>query len=204
LKAFFDQSGAYREGYDAIAVRAKGKGGKRYNDSIGKASNKSGSSRAPRSANPAKSRSSTRQPRATVETKAPLRASENRSRPVRNNNISKGTTGPKARADAQLAKKNAELETKVSELETTVCEIEKERDFYFGKLRSIELFLQMKQDQDWEGCERADVVENLFKVLYATVDDDVVVDDDGNIVSAFPPDSEANEEINAVGIETEM
>lgn len=52
----------------------------------------------------------------------------------------------------------------------------------------------MKQDQNWEGCEREDVVENLFKVLYATVDNDVVVDDDGNIVPADPEASEVVEE----------
>ncbi len=52
----------------------------------------------------------------------------------------------------------------------------------------------MKQDQNWEGCEREDVVENLFKVLYATVDNDVVVDEDGNIVPADPEASEVVEE----------
>ena len=35
LKAFFDMSGADRgDSYDAIAVRAKGKGGKKYNEKI--------------------------------------------------------------------------------------------------------------------------------------------------------------------------
>lgn len=32
LKAFYDQSGVVRDDYDAQAVRAKGKGGKQYND----------------------------------------------------------------------------------------------------------------------------------------------------------------------------
>lgn len=57
----------------------------------------------------------------------------------------------------------------------------------------------MKQDQNWEGCEREDVVDNLFKVLYATVDNDVVVDDDGNIVPADPEASHVAEE----GVEQE-
>ena len=50
--------------------------------------------------------------------------------------------------------------------------------------------MQIKQDQNWEGTERDDVVDNLFKVLYATVDDDVFVDEDGNIVPTDPHESE--------------
>jgi len=201
LKAFYDQSGAHREGYDAIAVRAKGKGGKKYNDSMNKVSIKSGSSKPKRSTYPVKSRSSTRQQRPTGETKTPLQASENQSRPVHSNKLSKGATSTKASVDTQLVNKNAELESRVSELETIVCDIEKERDFYFGKLRSIELFLQIKQDQNWEGCERVDVVDNLFKVLYATVDDNVLVDDDGEILPVVAQDSEvleSNESSNAL------
>lgn len=193
LKAFFDQSGAYREDYDPTAVRAKGKGGKKYNDTMGKGSAKGGYSRP-------KPRTTTRPTRPTVQKKVPLRASDNLSRPVRSNNVSKASTTAKASAvDTQLKKKNAELESKVSELEGAIGDIESERDFYFGKLRSIELFLQVKQDQNWEGCEREDVVENLFKVLYATVDNDVVVDDDGNIVPADPEASHVVEE----GVEQE-
>jgi len=212
LKAFYDQSGAYREGYDAVAARAKGKGGKKYNNSMNKGSIKSASYKPKSSTYPVKStRPSTRPQRPTGQTKTPLRASENQSRPARSNNLSKGATSVKASADTKLVNKNAELESKVSELETIVGDIEKERDFYFGKLRSIELFLQIKQDQDWEGCERADLVENLFKVLYATVDDDVLVDDDGEIIPVETKDSEvlepmevglSDEGANALAIET--
>jgi len=149
-------------------------------------SNPVGRARKPTTTYPAKPRvSSTRSQRPIGETKTPLRASENTSRPVHSNRISKSTTtgsNYKANVDAKLVKKNAELESRVSEIETAVCDIEKERDFYFGKLRSIELFLQIKQDKNWEGCEREDVVDNLFKVLYATVDDNVVVDEDGQVV----------------------
>ncbi len=133
----------------------------------------------PVTSRPVASRSTTRPAAAT---KAPLRASENQVRPARTN--AKSVAAAQAKANEELVKKAAELETKVGEFETVVGEVEKERDFYFGKLRSIELFLQIKQDQNWENCEREDVVDNLFKVLYATVDDDVVVNEDGNIVPA--------------------
>lgn len=203
LKAFFDQSGAHREDYDAIAVRAKGKGGKKYNNSMNKVSTKSGSSKPKRTTCPVKSRTSTRQQRPATEAKTPLQASENQSRPVHGEKLSTGSIGIRANGDtAQLVNENAELKSKVNELETVVCDIEKERDFYFGKLRSIELFLQIKQDQNWEGCERTDVVDNLFKVLYATVDDDVLVDDDGNIVPTVSQESEVDEGSNALTSES--
>mmetsp|Transcript_24716 Transcript_24716/g.58037 ORF Transcript_24716/g.58037 Transcript_24716/m.58037 type:complete len:320 (-) Transcript_24716:138-1097(-) len=196
LKAFFDQSGAYREDYDPIAVRARGKGGKKFNDSMNKASTKSRSSKPNRPTYPVKSRSATRQQRPPGQRKAPLQASENQARPVQVEKFSKNHTS-KATADTELVKKNAELESKISELENVICDIEKERDFYFGKLRSIELFLQIKQDQNWEDCNKDDLVGNTFKVLYATVDDDVFVDDDGEIMPVLSRDPEVIESIDS-------
>jgi RP/EB family microtubule-associated protein len=192
LKAFFDQSGAHRDEYDAAAVRAKGKGGKKYNGSM---LTRGGPSKPKRSTYPVKSRPPARQQRPAVETKTPLQASENQSRPINSNKLSKGATNMKSAADTQLVNKNAELESKVSALETFVCDIEKERDFYFGKLRSIELFMQIQHDQNWEGCERDDLVDNLFKVLYATADDDVYVDDEGKIAPVVSENAEEHVEV---------
>lgn len=213
LKAFYDQSGVVREDYDPKAVRAKGKGGKKYNEMIqhesAKVSRTSAPGRArggarvtptppftsprnqPRSAaasttvpkpsstkprvTPA-ARTTTR-PTAGASTKAPLKASENRARPT-------GTTqAVKANPDAQLVKKNGELQSRIEELETTVLELEKERDFYFGKLRNVELMLQVKQDVNFEGCDLEGVVGNIFKVLYATAEEDVEVAEDGEVSS---------------------
>merc|ERR1711865_13565 len=103
----------------------------------------------------------------------PLKASENKDRP------STTTSGVE---NDKLKNCNIELENRILELEGSVGDIELERDFYFGKLRNIELFLQIKQDQHFENCDKEDIVSNLFRVLYATVDDDVQVDDDGEVV----------------------
>ena len=188
LKAFYDQSGASpSDGYDAKAVRAKGKGGKKYNDSMDKGgaggakSKVSSSARTTRPVTVPRTTKTKPQPaRSTAVTKKPLKpnSSENK----RNDTTDRASSlAASAQADAQLLKKNVELENKVRELETTITEIEKERDFYFGKLRNVELMLQVKQDKNYEECEIQSVVDNIFKVLYATADEDVAVDEDGEV-----------------------
>eukprot|EP00537_Pseudo-nitzschia_pungens_P006709 CAMPEP_0172367044 /NCGR_PEP_ID=MMETSP1060-20121228/18528_1 /TAXON_ID=37318 /ORGANISM="Pseudo-nitzschia pungens, Strain cf. cingulata" /LENGTH=334 /DNA_ID=CAMNT_0013091111 /DNA_START=98 /DNA_END=1102 /DNA_ORIENTATION=+ len=199
LKAFYDQSGAYREEYDGAAVRARGKGGKKYNETMSKvASSKGGASRPTRSSTAPRPRATTRPQRPAPATKKPLRASENKARPARTDITSKAASSrAKAEPDSMLVAKNAELERQVTELESAVAEIEKERDFYFGKLRSIELFLQIKQDQDWEGCEKDDIVESVFKVLYASAEDEIVVGEDGEIVPAVSQDNPQKDDVDA-------
>jgi EB1-like C-terminal motif len=113
-------------------------------------------------------------------------------------------------ADAQLLKKNAELSKRVEELETNLVEmererdqavldIEKERDFYFDKLRSVEVILQVHQERqsaaaatdDQQEQEQAllllkhqQLVDKIFQILYATAEDNLVVNDEGDVVDA--------------------
>ena len=195
LKAFYDQSGQVRENYDPVAVRAKGKGGKRYNDKTANAKapavRKSATPRVtPASRSPAKARVTaastakpvvnTRRPvvtsKSAVTTKPAVRGGK---APLKETN--KNTNAGNAEADAMLIKKNAELSSKVTELEKTVEEVEKERDFYFGKLRNIELMLQVQQDKGWESANLNGVVDNIFKVLYATAEEEVAVGADGEV-----------------------
>jgi hypothetical protein len=86
-------------------------------------------------------------------------------------------------SDPQLIKKNNELAKRIGELETSILDVEKERDFYFRKLRNMELMLQVKQDQNFDECDLTAMVDNIFKVLYATADDEVAVDEDGEVKS---------------------
>ena len=51
--------------------------------------------------------------------------------------------------------------------------LEKERDFYFGKLRDIEMLLQANQP-----LQNA-LTENILKILYASEEEKVIIDDDG-------------------------
>uniref|UniRef100_A0A7S3J2L2 Microtubule-associated protein RP/EB family member 1 n=1 Tax=Euplotes harpa TaxID=151035 RepID=A0A7S3J2L2_9SPIT len=84
-----------------------------------------------------------------------------------------GATG--GAGSAVQAKKIQELEGEIAELKLTSDTLEKERDFYFGKLRDIEVLLQAYQEQE------IPVVELVLKILYATEDERVEVDENGNL-----------------------
>ena len=90
-----------------------------------------------------------------------------------------------------------ELNAQVLEKNLTIEGLEKERDFYFGKLRNVELMLQVQQDKNFEGSDLDGIVENIFKVLYATADEDVNLDDDGEVM---PPEDLNTTEASAVSI----
>ena len=65
---------------------------------------------------------------------------------------------------ASLLAKNEALKSELGELKVEMEGFEKERDFYFNKLRDIEIMLQELQDA---GKGNA-LTESIFKVLYAT------------------------------------
>jgi len=84
-----------------------------------------------------------------------------------------------------------------TELELNMTTVESERDFYFEKLRGIEVMLQVYKEKEESGelvslsssprgssggAEMKRVIEKIFRVMYAAVEDNVVVDDEGNLV----------------------
>jgi hypothetical protein len=184
LKAFYDQSGVYREDYNAAAVRARGKGGKQYAFNNKKSLQK-------QAARPAAPVSTTATRRATT-TESPtklggggiresraLRERLNREKPVLVEST-KDASNSNAEADkgallehnvdlqaknADLEANNAKLEADAAALEDAVVEIEKERDFYFGKLRNVEILLQIFQESGEKDSSK--VLDDVFKILYA-------------------------------------
>lgn len=54
----------------------------------------------------------------------------------------------------------------MTEMKLTVDNLEKERDFYFGKLRDIEILVQQPG-----AAQSADLVKQIEGILYATDDD---------------------------------
>ena len=93
--------------------------------------------------------------------------------------------------------KNSALTAQVEELELAVLETENERNYYFEKLRHIEVLLQVFQERDTTTTTGEDatttdkLVEDVFQILYATQQDNLVVNEDGQVVVA---DAEVDDE----------
>jgi RP/EB family microtubule-associated protein len=66
----------------------------------------------------------------------------------------------------QYKAKAEESAREVSELRLEIEDLTKERDFYFEKLREVEIALQDVVDQGKGG----DVADAIFKILYATAE----------------------------------
>lgn len=73
-----------------------------------------------------------------------------------------------------------ELEERVSNLKLTVDSLERERDFYYGKLREIEILCQNTTTVE-NGVEedKSTLVEKILNILYAT-EDGFAVPEDGD------------------------
>ena len=83
-----------------------------------------------------------------------------------------------------LQTKYSELQVTSTELEMNVVTVESERDFYFEKLRGVEVMLQVYKEKEESGGGSAEmkmVIDKIFKVMYAAMEDNVVVDDEGNV-----------------------
>lgn len=66
--------------------------------------------------------------------------------------------------NAVSSAKVQQLETQVTELTEQITGLERERDFYYNKLRDIELLCQ-----DFEAKEdKAPALEQILEILYAT------------------------------------
>ncbi len=69
----------------------------------------------------------------------------------------------------------AKLQQEISDLRLNMDTVEKERDFYFAKLRDIELLLQANPSKS------SIVTENILKILYAAEEEKVTIDEAGNL-----------------------
>lgn len=73
---------------------------------------------------------------------------------------------------------NTHLEQQIHELKLQNDTLDKERDFYFGKLRDIEILLQARGGEASENP----IAQDILKILYASEDEKVQVSSDGLLV----------------------
>jgi len=85
--------------------------------------------------------------------------------------------GSSAAANAQIE----DLTNQLMESKLTIEGLEKERDFYFSKLRDIEVLAQEHEADGGEFTQRA------LQVLYATEDGFAVPEDEAGLDDGVPP-----------------
>jgi len=147
LKAFYDQNcGNVAEDYDPIARRNKGKNASQFKFSLDGA--------------PPVKKKPTPAPVEAGEMKdvARVKPKEKENKPASNKSIPVEKVSELETQIDALQKENSDLKTQVEGLET-------ERNFYFNKLRDVELILQNYRGPDKE------VARSILKILYATEDD---------------------------------
>merc|ERR1719362_2366678 len=169
FKKFFDANYGGQD-YDALAMR----GGEEVG-SGGKPARAVGASR------PAPGGMSGMPKRSPAQRPAPAAARPPPSRAPANGGMGGGrSNGVSAGAQAQIE----DLTTQVLEMKLTVEGLEKERDFYFGKLRDVEV---MCQENEAEGGE---TIRKVLDILYQTEDGFAVPEEEEGV----PPPPEGEEE----------
>jgi len=92
---------------------------------------------------------------------------------------SSSTTPSKANVNGALAaKKDLQKDAEMVELKLCLENLERERDFYFGKLRDIEVIITSSGD------EKAELSQKILDVLYAT-EDGFAIPDESEIPEEF-------------------
>lgn len=110
-------------------------------------------------------------------------------------NGTNGNSGTNA-INVELQQENLRLVTEVNEIKSTLDGLEKERDFYFGKLRDIEVLCQ-----EYES-ENLPVVKKILEILYATAEGFAPPEDglvDTNSVDLIQSDEKTNSINNLTG-----
>lgn len=75
-----------------------------------------------------------------------------------------------------------ELESRINEMKLTVDSLERERDFYYGKLREIEVMCQGQEENNETTTEPKQIISKILDILYATEDGFAVPDEVGDDV----------------------
>lgn len=192
FKRFFELSCSGRpDDYDPVTVRTKGKGSSSV-DTVKKTVN-SKPATAPASTKQIVTKATSIQKENKAPAAKPTISTTSSTTNVVTAKVSPAKPNPNVNVDAYkqeielLKDANSIASQNFEALKAEVLGVEKERDFYFEKLRDIEVILQEVEDNG----NGNDLTASIFKILYATAD--------GFAPAATAEDSEA---ISVNNIET--
>lgn len=133
-----------------------------------------------------------------VSKPAPAKIIQKQVKPVANtsksslHNTSNGSVNQNSNAiNVELQQENLRLLTENNEMKLTLEGLERERDFYFSKLRDIEVLCQ-----ECEG-ENLPVLKKILEVLYATADGFIAPDeanDNADLIQNEQAELDVNDE----------
>jgi len=183
IKRYFDLNYSGGE-YNAVERRAQAASGKVT--STGGSSVPKKTTAAPA---PAK-KAVTEAPKKAVTT-APKPATKTATTATSSATKPKPTATPKTPSGGSDDSKVNELNTTIAELRVTIDGLEKERDFYFSKLRDVEI---MCQTATTDGTSLEDLMPKIFKVLYATDESEEFVPEGETATEEVVEETPAEEE----------
>lgn len=193
LKAFYEHiSPGPRPDYDPVARRTLGKGGKKLDD-IFLPPGGGGAGRTSR--NNEKGTSGSRRKTSTRLSSMSNHSVGSKSRQHKSIFENKSDDSAVVFVDEDLTRKNDDLKRRNAELELTLSSVEHERDFYFDKLRGIEVMLQV-HEENGSDSDPEKLISQIFKVLYAKLEENVVVTDDGELLENYNLAPETDEMLN--------
>lgn len=191
--------------YDAAGQRAKGKGGTAYNASMGGKGQTTTVSKVVGGTVAASSTSSsiTTKPVPTATVKRATSGSSSSTKGSGSSSVAstlkkttieeKPSTSVAVNNSSSLQQDLDQANASLAELQVEMSGVEKERDFYFDKLRDIEMMLQDLEDNG-KGNE---LTASIFKILYATAEGFQPAGDEeqsGGLNTSKEPEEEAQEE----------
>ncbi|OQR82746.1 microtubule -associated protein EB1 [Achlya hypogyna] len=172
-KRFYELNGGGSNDYDPIAQRDKGKGGAAYTSKYKFTGGGGGSSASSTTSSSHAAPAAKRRPTAaSTTTKSSARPPSAPSSIEKERAIASKRPSATSNAEVEeLTKENESLSEANGILRGQIEGLEKERDFYFGKLRDIELLLQ-----ELDEAEHTETVKSIFNILYAAEGDFVAVE----------------------------
>ena len=217
FKRFFELNYNGDIDYDASGRRAKGKGGTSFKKRVtsrqkrdafqaarpgvkgarkSRAASKIGEEKENQKTNNRRGEGKTSRPNPAARSRPGQTSSSTRSRHDAQHpgTISAVEAGSMQSKINGLESEKIQLTKRCADLQITVDGLERERDFYFGKLRDIEILLQtvVEDEVNKPTAEVKAIADRAFKILYATEGDDFVAVEDRRMADPDVANNEAS------------